>query len=103
MTDRIQVELVLALPSKQALIPLTVPTDSTVSDVIAVSQLERRFPNVPVAELEVGIWGRVVDRGHAVRDGDRIEIYRPLQIDPREARRQLALAWKTMGSIKGPD
>ena len=101
MTDRIHVELALALPLKQALIALTVPIGSTVSDVIAAFPLEQGLPDVPVAELKVGIWGRVVDRNHPVRDGDRIEIYRPLQIDPREARRQLAQAGRTMGSIKG--
>ena len=102
MTDQIRIELVLATPDKQALFALTVPAGATVSEVIGASPLERRFPDVPVAELEVGIWGRVVSRDHPVRDGDRIEIYRPLQIDPREARRQLALAGRTMGSAKGP-
>ena len=103
MTDQIHVELALALPAKQVLIALTVPSGSTVSDVISASPLARRFPDIPVADLAVGIWGRVVKRDHPVRDGDRIEIYRPLQIDPREARRQLAQAGRTMGSAKAPD
>ena len=103
LTDQINVELALALPVKQALIALTVPSGATVSDVISASPLARRFPDVPVADLAVGIWGRVVDRDHPVREGDRIEIYRPLQLDPREARRQLALSGRTMGSAKGPD
>ena len=104
MTEQIDVELVLAMPTKQVLIALRVPVGSTVSDVIAASPVARRFPDVPVGELAVGIWGRVVERDHMVGHGDRVEIYRPLLIDPREARRQLALAGRTMGKpLPGDD
>jgi putative ubiquitin-RnfH superfamily antitoxin RatB of RatAB toxin-antitoxin module len=103
MVGKIDVEVVLATPGKQELIALRVPNGSTVSDVIAASPVERRFPDVPVGELAVGIWGRVVDRNQPVRPGDRVEIYRPLLIDPREARRQLALAGRTMGKTRPGD
>jgi putative ubiquitin-RnfH superfamily antitoxin RatB of RatAB toxin-antitoxin module len=97
MSEQIDVELAMAMPAKQVLIALQVPVGSTVSDVIAASALARRFPDVPVGKLAVGIWGRLVEPNHRVEHGDRVEIYRPLLIDPREARRQLALAGRTMG------
>ncbi len=89
---RVAVELVLATAEKQVLLVLDVDVGSTVADVIAASGIESRFPDLAVGEMPVGIWGRCVSRDTAVRHGDRIELYRPLEIDPREARRQRARA-----------
>lgn len=83
----ISVELVLALPDKQVLRSITVEEGSTVADVIGLGNLGRDFPGVVLEDLQAGIWGRPVDREHAVKDGDRVELYRPLEMDPREARR----------------
>ena len=90
------VEIVAALPERQKLIELEVPAGSTVADVIAASKILRYFPELEEGELETGVWGRVVARDTEVKAGDRIELYRPLLIEPREARRQLALIGKTM-------
>ncbi len=111
MSDLINVEVVLATPPKQVLIALRVPQGSTAAEVIAASGVEGQFPDLRPAELAVGVWGRLVERDHVVGDGDRVEIYRPLLIEPREARRQLARAGRTMGptargsadSAKGTD
>lgn len=97
MTDLVDVEVVFATGEEQVLIALRVPIGASVEEVIAASEVTRRFPDIPVEEHAVGIWGRVVERDHQVRNGDRVEIYRPLQIEPREARRQLARVGKTMG------
>jgi putative ubiquitin-RnfH superfamily antitoxin RatB of RatAB toxin-antitoxin module len=82
-----QVEIVFALPERQVLEALDLEDGATVAEAIARSGIERSFPGVVLSELQVGIWGRAVDRGRVLRDGDRVEIYRPLEIDPREARR----------------
>ncbi len=66
------------------------------ADVIAASGIEQRFPDSDIAALATGVWARLVDRQHRVVAGDRIELYRELEIDPREARRKLALAGQTM-------
>ena len=92
----IAVEIVAALPDRQKLIELDVPAGSTVADVIELSQILRYFPELKEAELETGIWGKLAARHTEVRAGDRVELYRPLFIEPREARRQLALVGKTM-------
>lgn len=94
----IEVEVVFAMADKQVLTPISLPRGATVADAIAASGLVQRFPDQPLDTFEVGIWGKVVARDEVVRHGDRIEIYRPLAMDPREARRQLALAGRTMGN-----
>ena len=93
----IDVELVCATPERQVLLAMQVADGATVADVIAQSGMQREFPDMRLEELEVGIWGRLVTEDHVVQDGDRIEIYRQLRIDPREARRRLARVGRTMG------
>lgn len=82
-----QVEVVFALPERQFLEAITVPDDAVVADAIRLSGVEKRFPEVRFDDLQAGIWGNPVARTHALREGDRVEIYRPLELDPREARR----------------
>jgi putative ubiquitin-RnfH superfamily antitoxin RatB of RatAB toxin-antitoxin module len=91
-----EVEVVFALPLKQSLQTVVVEAGATVADVIAKSELIEAFPGHNLAEMALGIWGREVERNQVVKEGDRIEIYRSLELDPREARRQLALSGRTM-------
>ena len=98
MTNELQVEVVFATPEQQLLISLALPKGSTVDDAIRTSRISEHFPSQDLAGLETGIWGRVVAREQLLEDGDRIEIYRPLEMDPREARRQLAAAGRAMAS-----
>ena len=93
-----KVEVVFALPGKQSLQTVLVEDGATVAQVIAKSGLTETFPNLRVAELTLGVWGREVEKDRVVKAGDRIEIYRPLKLDPREARRQLALTGRTMSN-----
>jgi uncharacterized protein len=91
------VEVVYAEPGQQALISLAMTTGSSVADAIAQSGLAARFPGVDLLRLAVGIWGHPVAHDHVLQDGDRVELYRPLTMDPREARRQLAEHGRAMG------
>lgn len=93
----IRVEVVFAVPRQQALIPVELPAGATVADAISASGIERQFPQHDLALLPVGIWGRQAGRDRPLSDGDRVEIYRPLAVDPREARRTLAAHGKAMG------
>lgn len=101
MTDPIEIELVYVSATRQRLLSIQADAGATVAEVISQSDIDLDFPDENIDDLAVGIWGKLVDRDHIVRDGDRIELYRPLQIDPREARRQLALAGRTMGKRGG--
>jgi putative ubiquitin-RnfH superfamily antitoxin RatB of RatAB toxin-antitoxin module len=95
--NTIEVEVVYALPERQELIAVVIPLGATVAEAIDQSGIARQFPGQDLSKCRHGIWGRLVDADHALQDGDRIEIYRSLIIDPREARRQLAAEGKSMG------
>ena len=82
-----RVEVAFALPERQVLLELEVGEGASVADVIEKSELSRVFPDADFSRMQAGVWGKPVPRDHAVRDGDRVEIYRPLEVDPKEARR----------------
>jgi putative ubiquitin-RnfH superfamily antitoxin RatB of RatAB toxin-antitoxin module len=86
------VEVVLAFADKQVLQALQLPEGATVAEVIEASDIAQQFPGTDLGALQAGIWGKQVERGRVVRDGDRVELYRPLEIEPREARRLRAEA-----------
>lgn len=69
-------------------VELIVPAASTIADALAASGLQARHPDIDVATLPIGMWGKVRAPSDALRDGDRVELYRPLKVDPKEARRQ---------------
>ena len=87
MADLIRVAVLYADLQLQIERWVELPPDSTVADAIRVSGIEASILSSPVA---FGVYGRLVEIDHRVRDGDRIELYRPLKIDPKEARRQRA-------------
>lgn len=87
MSDVVVVEIVLALPEVESIIAVTLDSGATASDALEQSGIYKRFSDLGLHDLPIGIWGRVVDRDYVLKTGDRIELYRPLQIDPREARR----------------
>ncbi len=97
-----EVEIVFALPDRQALRVVSVMPGDTLADAVSKSDLRDAFPEYDIDHLTWGIWGHEAPSNQALKDGDRIEIYRPLMLDPREARRQLALSGRTMGGAE-PD
>jgi len=97
-----RVTVAWALPDEQVVAPLDLPEGATVDGAIRASGLQLMFPEIDLASHGVGIYGRVVSLGQVLREGDRVEIYRPLQMDPREARRRLAAAGQSMGRQGGP-
>lgn len=91
MTDKqISIEVVFALPHKQALLEVVVEKGCTVEQAILASGIIRRFPEIDLAVHKVGIWNRTCKLTDEPEDGDRIEIYRPLIADPKEVRRRRA-------------
>jgi uncharacterized protein len=80
----ISVTLVYALPQEQIVIPLRSPLGGTLQGIIAKSGLYQRFPEA--AQCNIGVWGVVTDGETVAKDGDRIELYRPLTVDPKVAR-----------------
>lgn len=92
----VTVEVVFALPERQETLSLTAPPGTTAREAVRSSGLAGRFPGHDFERCALGIWGRPVPDETPLRDGDRVEVYRPLAIDPREARRRLAERGLTM-------
>ena len=95
--DDIAVEVAYALPERQALIAIRVPAGTTALEAVRLSKIAQRFEGLDVESAPLGVFGRRVEGDEVLRDGDRVEIYRPLTADPKEVRRQLARLGKTMG------
>ena len=86
----IAIEVAYAKPDHQVIIPLEMTEDITVEQAIEASGLLERFPEIDANNLIVGIFGCVCKLEQLIREGDRIEVYRPLIHDPKDARRQRA-------------
>jgi len=74
-------------PEKQVQIPLSVEENCTVELAIKRSKIMEQFPEIKLANIRVGIYSQPVKLDSNLQAGDRIEIYRPLTIDPKELRR----------------
>ena len=98
MTDQqISLEVVYGTPEKQALLEVVVERGTTVEQAIMASGIVKRFPDINLEILKVGIWNRTCKLSDLPKKGDRIEIYRPLIADPKEARRRRAEKAKDEG------
>ena len=95
MAERIAVEVAYVEPGRQFLQALTVPTGASVADALAASTLQRDFPELDLGAARVGVFSRPATRDTALRDGDRVEVYRALVANPKEVRRQRAVKAKT--------
>lgn len=93
----VRVDVVYALPDQQTVIAVEVEPGVTVRQAIIASGVLEKHPEIDLAGTDVGVWGERVEWGYCVRDGDRIEIYRPLIADPKTMRRQRA---RKVGSQK---
>ncbi len=79
-----------ALPDVSFLVQLEVAAGTTIVQAIAASGVLARFPEIDLARNKLGLFGKLKPADTVLRDGDRIEIYRPLQADPMESRRRRA-------------
>jgi len=86
----IKIEVVHARPEKQVLKSLVVPEGTTVQQAIELSGIRKDFPDLEVDPERLGVFGTRTTPGHVLVQGDRVEIYRPLIADPKEARRKRA-------------
>lgn len=86
----IEVQVCHALPDSSFLRSLTVPAGTTLGQALEQSGVLREFPGIDLAVNMVGIYGKKKSLDTVLREHDRIEVYRPLQADPKEARRRRA-------------
>lgn len=85
-----RVEVVYALPDRQELIELELDPGATVTEAVRASGLAERYPEIDPEQGPFGVFARRCGPERVLRPGDRVEIYRPLKVDPKEARRQRA-------------
>ena len=82
----LEIEVAYALPHRQFLRRLKVPSGSTVREAIVQSGVLSKFPEIDLESVKVGIFSRPVGLGVSLNSGDRVEIYRPLILSPTDAR-----------------
>ncbi len=95
--DLINVEVAYALPHQQKIIALLVKPGTTALQAVERSGIVKFFPDIDMSELKLGIFGQSLGNkgentaaSHILHQGDRVEIYRPLICDPKDARRKRA-------------
>jgi putative ubiquitin-RnfH superfamily antitoxin RatB of RatAB toxin-antitoxin module len=90
--NNISVEVVYGLADRQVLLNIKVPAGTTVYEAVRQSDIVKHFPDADIDNARMGIYSKAIadPRQHVLKEGDRVEIYRPLIIDPKEARRRRA-------------
>ena len=91
-----KIEVAYARPDTQVIIPLDVEEGATIEDAILQSGVMHKFPEIDLAVNKVGVFGKLGKLDQALRERDRVEIYRKLIADPKEVRKQRAAAGKKM-------
>ena len=84
------IEVAYALPNEQIILIVRVQEGCKVVDAIESSGVLERFPEIDLLKNKVGVFGKITSLDTALQVGDRVEIYRPLIIDPKQARRERA-------------
>ena len=64
------------------------PAGATLADAVRASGLGLAYPAVASSDLTLAVWGRAQPASHVLREGDRVEVLRPLRVDPKLARRE---------------
>ena len=92
-----KIEVIYALPERQELVTIDLPEGSTVMQAVEASGLLQKYPDIePGGRNKLGVFAKLVKADAALRERDRVEIYRPLIADPKEVRRQKAAEGKIM-------
>lgn len=91
------VSVVYATRDHQPMVTLKFEAGLTALGAVELSGLLARFPEIDAGSLSLGVFGTLVGHEHRLEPGDRVEICRPLEVDPREMRRELLASGKVMG------
>lgn len=85
-----EVEVVFALPEREDTVKVRLAPGATAADAVRASGILGRHPEIDLARHKLGVYGKAVAPETRLADGDRVEVYRPLAMDPKEARRRRA-------------
>lgn len=97
MNQQINIEVVFALPTKQSLLSLKVADGASIEAAIEQSGILAMYPEIDLSKNKVGVWSKNKKLHDTLREGDRIEIYRPLIADPKAVRKRRAEQAKEEG------
>jgi hypothetical protein len=97
----LNVRVALALPARQQVIALQLEEGATVADALHAAKAQEFF-GIEIGRLSCGIWGKACAMDAKLRDGDRVEVYRPLRADPKAMRRERARLRTSTRSRSGP-
>jgi hypothetical protein len=94
--EKINVEVAYALPKQQKIIALSVEVGTTAYEAVIRSGIVNQFPQIDVETDPMGIFAKAIKdpKTTVLREGDRVEVYRPLIADPKEARAKRAAKMK---------
>jgi len=95
----LKVEVAYANLTRQRVISLEVPAGCTVAQAIVQSKIFQHFPELELRKNKVGIFSKLVTEATVLQEGDRVEIYEPLLVDPKQTRRQRAVVQKKKGTL----
>lgn len=101
MSAMLSIEVCYALPSEQTLIAVELPEGATVRQALDASGILARYPQIDLAQQKVGVFGKLKPLDAVLADHDRVEIYRPLIVDPKAARQRRVERTRKEGSIEG--
>lgn len=93
----LKIEVAYALPDEQSLLTVHVAEGADIQTCIEQSGILHRHSDIDLSNNKVGIWSRSKKLSDPVKEGDRIEIYRPLIADPKDVRRRRAEKAKEEG------
>ena len=96
MGDDFEVEVAYATADEQLILALQVSPGTTLLQAVERSGILDRFPEIDIGSARVGIFGKMAKQDVELTPGDRVEIYRPLIADPKEARKKRAAEGKQM-------
>ena len=101
MSANLSIDVCYALPDAQTLISIELAPGATVQQAIDASGILARHPEIDLQRLKVGVFGKLKPLDTVLADHDRVEIYRPLIVDPKMARQRRVDKSRREGSVEG--
>lgn len=99
--ESVRASVVYLSPQHHIVLPVEVPAGTTLHAAVLASGLLAQVPELAGHPLDLGVFNRARDGGEPVREADRIEVYRPLAIEPKQARRVRAEVRQRRKAAKG--
>jgi putative ubiquitin-RnfH superfamily antitoxin RatB of RatAB toxin-antitoxin module len=101
MSARLSIEVCYALPEGQTLVAVDLPEGATLQQALDASGILQRYPQIDLGTQKVGVFGKLKPLDAVLADHDRVEIYRPLLVDPKVSRQRRVEKTRKAGSIEG--